>query len=468
MNPEILLMTAAMLGLGALMARWLSARTRRGGKDLALSLGLFSGTGVFMAMGSIEMAGRYGFSIILALVGFSLVFVLSPLIFAPIRRLNEIIRFATPVDFLTFRFRNKSVAMITCVSLILATLPLILAQITAIQAVASYLLNSDYRLLVLLFTSAALIAINLRSIQVGASNHLGWIMTAAGLLLLPALGFSAWTSIETIFGSLGEMNTWVSDSGQLNIVKRMDLSYSIFTIFLIASFASPIHFSLLVSDNISERQTGMISWAYPLLVLLACIPVFPILWAGISVKSFSPLQEYLYNLPALTSHPLVAGLGTASILLLGLSFSCSLILIWSKILMNSFLLPTKKLYLQPGLSLWLKQRQGLIAVSLIVFCTALSLLVKSRSITDYYLAGFSGLAQLTPGMLAAIYLPNVNRRGFIVGLVAGMSLWLITIALPLLFGDWNWQLPMSDASIQVGMQNWNIWAIEALLVNIAL
>ena len=150
MNPEILLMAAAMLGLGALVSRWLSARTSRGSKDLALSLGLFSGTGVFMAMGSIEMAGRYGFSIILALVGFSLVFVLSPLILAPIRRLNEIIRFATPVDFLTFRFRNKSVAMITCVSLIVATLPLILAQITAMQAVASYLLNDDYQLLVLL------------------------------------------------------------------------------------------------------------------------------------------------------------------------------------------------------------------------------------------------------------------------------------------------------------------------------
>jgi signal transduction histidine kinase len=99
---------------------------------------------------------------------------------------------------------------------------------------------------------------------------------------------------------------------------------------------------------------------------------------------------------------------------------------------------------------------------------ALSLTGKGRSITDYYLAGFAGLAQLTPGMLAATYLPGVNRRGFLVGLTAGMLLWLVTIALPLLFGDWTWQLPMSDKTIQVGMQNWSIWAIEALLVNITL
>jgi PAS domain S-box-containing protein len=105
---------------------------------------------------------------------------------------------------------------------------------------------------------------------------------------------------------------------------------------------------------------------------------------------------------------------------------------------------------------------------MVVFCVALSLTGKGRSITDYYLAGFAGLAQLTPGMLAATYLPGVNRRGFLAGLIAGMLLWLITIALPLLFGDWTWQLPMSDKTIQVGMQNWSIWAIEALLVNITL
>ena len=468
MNPEVLLSCLAVIVLGLFASKWLLRRAQGNRKDLALNLGLLSGTGVLMAMGSIEMAGRYGYSIILALVAFSLVFVISPLIFAPIHRLNGVIRFATSIDFLTFRFRGRTVAIVACISLTVATVPLILAQITAIESVADYLFGSPSKLLILLSITGILISLNLFSIQLNSENNLGWIMTTAGLLLLPALGLSAWTSIQAVFGSLAEMNTWVIDSGQRNIVQRMDASYSLFIIFLAASFASPINFRLLVADNISERQTDMTSWAYPLLVLLACIPVFPLLWSGISLQSSSPLQEYLFSLPSLTNQPLISGLGAACITMLAISFACSLIVISSKILINSCLLPTKDLHQQPQLTVWLKRRQLLIATGMVVFCVALSLTGKGRSITDYYLAGFAGLAQLTPGMLAATYLPGVNRRGFLAGLIAGMLLWLITIALPLLFGDWTWQLPMSDKTIQVGMQNWSIWAIEALLVNITL
>ena len=468
MNLEVLLSCLAIIVLGLLASKWLLRRAQGNRKDLALNLGLLSGTGVLMAMGSIEMAGRYGYSIILALVAFSLVFVISPLIFAPIHRLNGVIRFATSIDFLTFRFRGRTVAIIACISLTVATVPLILAQITAIESVADYLFGSPSKLLILLLITGLLISLNLFSIQLNSENNLGWIMTTAGLLLLPALALSAWTSIQAVFGGLAEMNTWVIDSGQRNIVQRMDASYSLFIIFLAASFASPINFRLLVADNISERQTDMTSWAYPLLVLLACIPVFPLLWSGISLQSLSPLQEYLFSLPSLTNQPLISGLGAACITMLAISFACSLIVISSKILINSCLLPTKDLHQQPQLTVWLKRRQLLIATGMVVFCVALSLTGKGRSITDYYLAGFAGLAQLTPGMLAATYLPGVNRRGFLAGLIAGMLLWLITIALPLLFGDWTWQLPMSDKTIQVGMQNWSIWAIEALLVNITL
>ena len=468
MNPEVLLSCLTIIVLGLLVSKWLLRRAQGNSKDLALNLGLLSGTGVLMAMGSIEMAGRYGYSIILALVAFSLVFVISPLIFSPIRRLNGVIRFATSIDFLTFRFRGRTVAMVACISLTIATVPLILAQITAIESVAAYLFGNQPKLLILLFVAGLLLSLSLFSVQLDSENNLGRIMTTAGLLLLPALGLSAWTSIEAAFGGLTEMNNWVSDSGQRSIVQRMDSSYSLFIVFLAASFASPINFGLLVADNISERQTDMTSWAYPLLVLLACIPVFPLLWSGISLQSLSPLQEYLFNLPLVNNQTLVSGLGAACIIMLAISFACSLILISSKILINSCLLPTKDLHQQSKLTIWLKHRQLLIAAGMVIFCLALSLTIKGRSITDYYLAGFAGLAQLTPGMLAATYLPGVNRRGFVAGLIGGMLLWLITIALPLLFGDWTWQLPMSDKTIQIGMQNWNIWAIEALLVNVVL
>ena len=465
-NLELTLITLIMVSLGCLVTRQMAQSSGSRSKDFILALGLFSGTGVLLAMGSVEMAGRYGNSVILALIAFSLVFVFSPLIFLPIRRLSGVIRFASPVDFLTFRYRKKSVAAVACIALLLTVVPLILAQFVAIKAVFSSLFGAEANLLSLLVAILIMLLVNLRSIKVGVTHHLAWVMAAAGLLLLPALGFSAWAGVTSAFGGLGEMNTWVVDSGQRFIIQRMDFSYSLFIVFLAAGFAYPINFSLLVSDDISDQQAGMTSWAYPLLVLLASIPVFPLLWSGLSVQSASPFQEYLFALPSLAEQPVIAGLASASILLLSIALTCSLSLIMARIFLNSFLLPGKHLQRQPNLDQWIRGRRMLVASALILFCACLSLVTKYHSVTDYYLAAFAGLAQLTPGMLAVIYLPRVGRRGFIAGLIAGLSLWLVTILLPLLLGDWSWQLPLGGGSVHFGMQNWDIWATEALLLNI--
>ena len=56
MNLEIALSTLCMLVLAGLITRFLAQRSS-GDNHLVLVLALFSGTGVLLAMGSIEMAG---------------------------------------------------------------------------------------------------------------------------------------------------------------------------------------------------------------------------------------------------------------------------------------------------------------------------------------------------------------------------------------------------------------------------
>ena len=74
MNPEIILSTVSILFAAGLATKLLAQRASSN-NHLILVLALFSGTGVLLAMGSIEMAGRYGYSIILALIGFTLIFI---------------------------------------------------------------------------------------------------------------------------------------------------------------------------------------------------------------------------------------------------------------------------------------------------------------------------------------------------------------------------------------------------------
>jgi signal transduction histidine kinase len=436
-------------------------------QNVILPLALFAGTGSLLATGTIEMAGRYGFSTLLALFAFTMVFIFSPLIFYPIRRLNEIIRFASLVDFLTFRFRGKAVATIACSCLIIATIPLFLAQLLALSSLHEFLLN-DYEWLFGTILASIIVLINWRTIELGVAQTLRWIMAAAGFLLLLALTMAALVSVNSIFGGIAEMNQWVVDSGQRVIVQRMDSSYSLFIIFLAASFALPVNFSIVISEYISDHQAGISAWAYPLVMLLASIPIFPLLWSGLAVQSSSPLQDYLFAIPALTQHPVVAGLGAASIILVAIALLCNLSIMLARMVVNSLILPTKALQQQPQLNRWINRYLILISSALIIGCLLLSQIVKGRSITDLYLVGFAGLAQLTPGMLASIYLPRISRSGFIVGLLGGLSLWLVTLALPLLFGDWSWSVPGSDIELVFGMENWETWAFEALMVNMVL
>jgi len=46
-------------------------------QNVILPLALFAGTGSLLATGTIEMAGRYGFSTLLALFAFTMVFIFS-------------------------------------------------------------------------------------------------------------------------------------------------------------------------------------------------------------------------------------------------------------------------------------------------------------------------------------------------------------------------------------------------------
>jgi len=143
MSLDIVTAAVGFIILGSACSYLLARHGGRASNNLILVLALFAGSGSLLATGTIEMAGRYGYSTLLALFAFTMVFIFSPLIFYPIRRLSAIIRFASLVDFLTFRFRGKTVATVACSCLIIATIPLFLAQLLALESVHDFLFDSD-------------------------------------------------------------------------------------------------------------------------------------------------------------------------------------------------------------------------------------------------------------------------------------------------------------------------------------
>ena len=468
MKMLMVYLTLLFIVLVGSLTYWINTHKDHRSRNIIISFALFASTGVLLAMGSIEMAGRYGYSMIVAMFAFSLVFFVSPLILFPIRRLSGVIRLATSMDFLTFRFRGQKVAIASCMAFLLAVLALVLAQFLAVNSVASHAFGIDNSWLAPLALCIAVIAFILQSVRVGVITQIQWVLSAAGILLFATLVSSAWVSVEAAFGNVSQMDSWVVATGQQSTIKRLDSAYSLFIIFLAAALCFPINFNVLVSEAISDRESYMVSWVYPLLVLLACVPVFPILWSGLALKTESALQQYLFSVPLALDQPVIVSMGAASIILLAVAVCSSLIMISTRMILNSMVLPDRNLSEYPSLTRWINRRYVLISFILLCLIATLSLHAKSRSITDFYLVGFAGLAQLMPGMISAIYLPKVGRSGFLAGLAAGISIWFITLAIPLVAGDWSWQIPIIGKPLLFGMQAWEVWAIEALLVNITL
>ena len=196
MNSQLAICTIAIIILGYILLRVIASWNTKGGENIILTLALLASSGVLMAMGSIEMAGRYGYSMIIALFAFSLVFVIAPLVLFPIRRLSNVIRLATSVDFLTFRYRGRKVAIAATIATILAIVPLIFAQLLAASSVINIIFNSDMQIMTLVTMLGVVGLICHYTINSGAQSNLRLILATAGALLLVALAISAWISIS--------------------------------------------------------------------------------------------------------------------------------------------------------------------------------------------------------------------------------------------------------------------------------
>ena len=67
MNSQLAIYTIAIIILGYILLRVIASWNTKGSENIILTLALLASSGVLMAMGSIEMAGRYGYSMIIAL-----------------------------------------------------------------------------------------------------------------------------------------------------------------------------------------------------------------------------------------------------------------------------------------------------------------------------------------------------------------------------------------------------------------
>jgi PAS domain S-box-containing protein len=197
----------------------------------------------------------------------------------------------------------------------------------------------------------------------------------------------------------------------------------------------PRQFHVAVVENYSLDHIKKAMWLFPLYLFLINIFVLPIAYGGLLLGDIKSTPDYfVLSIPLHHGHPVLALI----VFIGGFSAATAMIIVeslaLSTMVMNSFVMP----------ALWdLSAIRNFHAVILntkrlvILACVFLGY-IFAISIGEYYslvdigLKSFEAVTIFAPSILLGLYWKGGNKKGAIVGIIAGFSVWIYTLLIPAL------------------------------------
>lgn len=456
---------AILFGIAFLTERgWIPERIVRHPLVYVLALGVFASVWAFYT--SIGNAYRDGYGFLAHSIGISLAFLFSPLLLKPLLNLTRTYQLSSLADLMAFRYRSPWAGTVTTLVTLIGVTPLIALQIRAVADTADILspdgspgiLAGGFCVVITLF--AILFGTSRRA---GRTRHDGLVMAIAFESLVKLLAFIV-VGVFAIYGGFGgldELDRWVSDQPQIiETLKQTDYlsSFHVMALmFFTAAVTMPHMFYTTFNESSGQRSLSVASWGLPLYMLLIALPVLPILWAGLQSGS-SVQTEYLplvigveYGAPFMTLLAYIGGMSAASGLIIVLTLALS------NMCLNHLILPIYQPTAESDIYRWLLWKRRLLITAIIWGGFLFHYLPDVRiSIQLIGIVAFSAGLQFLPGVIAILYWPNGNKKGFLAGLSAGFFVWLVFLMLPILMAA------DPDTLTEV---NWSSISVMSLLIN---
>ncbi len=442
-----------------------------------LSLGVYASSWAFY--GSIGVAHDSGYVFLAFYFGLSGAFFLAPVLLTPILRIIQRYQLGSLADLFAFRFRSPIAGTLSTLLLLITVMPLLALQIQAVSD-SIHLISKEsspetlaigFCILITLFT----MLFGARHIT-SRDHHQGLVFAIAveSLLKLLVMVILGSVVLFQVFGSFDGLDQWLtSNAGDINGMKA-PLENSPWRTTLLMFFASaivmPHMFHMTFTENRDRRALHTASWGLPLFLLLLSISTPLILWAGIKLEVDIPPEYFplaigqILEIQWLTIIVYLGGLAAAS----GLIIVTSLAL--SSMVLNHLVLPwyqTREL-LQSRSNIyrqliWLKRL--LISMLILASYGFYRLLTDDQNLYNLSVVAYAGALQLLPGALCTLYWEKANNKGFISGLIAGTSVWFVTLMLPLTVSS-DLFLGTNLVSQELMSEHWHVAAMSSLFVNV--
>ena len=439
-----------------------------------LSLGVYASAWAFY--GTVGLAYQYGYGFLASFLGVSGAFLLAPVLLYPILRITRTYQLSSLADLFAFRFRSTWAGVLTTVFMLLGVLPLLALQIQAVSDSVSILSREplhdrvalSYCALIILFT----ILFGARHIAT-REKHEGLVFAIAfeSLVKLVAWAAIGLYALYAVFGGPRELELWLMENQNALNTLHTPLQEGPWRTLLLVFFASavvmPHMYHMTFTENLNPRAMVSASWGLPLLLLLMSLAVPLILWAGLKLGVATNPEYFTLGLGLTVENRTLTLLAYVG----GLSASSGLIIVstlaLSGMALNHLVLPLYQPPAEGNIYRWLKwTRRALIATIILAGYGFYLLLGSQQDLANLGIVAFVATLQFLPGVLSVLYWQTANRRGFLAGLLAGMSVWAVTMLFPLLGNIEGFYVPLLNVIYVLDDTSWHLAAIASLAANV--
>lgn len=474
---------ATLFGIAyATNKRWIPTRISRHPLTYILSLGIFFSAWSFY--GVIDLANRFGYGALAYYMGVGAFFLFAPVIQAPLAELCQRFQLRSIADLLVFRYSSQAAGTLATLCMLLTILPLLVIQIQSVADTLQILTSSTTlkdsnfeawikQRDITAFFYCLLMAAFCMSFGASYRQYRSLITTMAFESLIKMLAMFAigLFSIYGVFGGFSELDLWLLENPEhlenLYSSSKQSSSHTLLLVFLGASILMPHIFHMNHIDMSIKQITRTVTWAFPILLFIVALPVFPILWAGIKLEV--PIHPTYFTLgvpmesgsAVLTIIAYIGGVSAASGALIVATLSLA------TMIANHWVLPLFKLKKEGDIYAQLRWLQRALILSIAFLAYIIYELVNYRySLADLALITFIQALQFLPGVVAINYFPSANRYGFYSGIILGTVIWAIGFITPVIINTNEFTLPFIDFSVRLGADYWENITILALGSNI--
>ncbi len=459
---------------------WISKKIIHHPVTYIFSLGIFASAWSFY--GIIDLARNFGYGALAYYLGTGALFLFAPIALNPLVELAKRFQIKSMADLLTFRYHSHGVGGLIALCMLLALAPLLALQIQAVADTIHILAYGDQSVeSTSSFGTREILALVFCLVVAGfammfGSKHeqpRGLITAMAFESLIKLFGLLAigLFALYHVFGGLDVLDTWLNANPEhlanLYTPIKQSSSHTLLLVFIATAVAMPHIFHMTVLETPVKNVSNIVTWAFPLFLLLMALPVFPILWAGIKINTTIPTEYFPLAIPiaaqskAFTLIAFIAGLSaaTGAMIAIGLSLST--------MILNHWILPAFPLSTKGGIYnqlIWLRRALiGTVILGGYVFYMALG---DRFNLTQLALTAFIATLQFLPGVIAVAHWSKGNRQGMIAGLFCGIIIWLVALFFPMLMGKSEMLIPwFNQSNIAVGISHWSGITLYSLGAN---